>query len=175
VGPKIHLVHSQSKAANPGECPFLSRKTAFFECCATHSFGSIASGELEQCGKALLEVIMSMPVWVQVWVYWLILVNTASILFLKRVEARWVLLACMINAPLIETMLQVFGPTRILGVSHIVVWAPLVVYLWMQRGKWGGMTTWAEIWIAVLFVSNSISLVFDYVDLGRYLSENLVG
>ena len=104
----------------------------------------------------------------QGWVYWLMIVNTASILFvIHRVEARWVLAAWVANLFLMGFLYDTFGYTRILGLSHIVLWTPLLVYLWRRRSEidassWGGRYLW------VLFITNFVSLIFDYVDLVRY-------
>ena len=107
----------------------------------------------------------------QVWVRWLIAVNTAGLLFVRRrVEARWVLLAWALTISLIGMIHDAFGYERILGVAHIAVWAPLVVHLWQRRRRWRALATWGDRWIAVLLLSNTVSLAFDHVDLLRFLA-----
>jgi len=104
----------------------------------------------------------------QGWVYWLMIINTASILFvIHRVEARWVLAAWVANAFLMGFLYDTFGYTRILGLSHIILWTPLLVYLWRRRSEIDG-SSWGGRYLWVLFITNFVSLVFDYVDLARY-------
>jgi len=102
------------------------------------------------------------------WVMWLMIVNTAGALFLRRhVEARWVLAAWVVNFALMSALFAAFGFTRILGLSHVLVWTPLLVYLWRRSpgAQDGGLFT---AWVRTLFVSNAISVVIDYVDVARF-------
>lgn len=103
------------------------------------------------------------------WVTWLMIVNTASILFAGRhVEARWILAAWLVNFALMSGLFAAFGFTRILGLSHVLVWTPLLVYLW-RRSSGAPAGSAFTTWILALFVSNAVSLLFDYVDVARYL------
>lgn len=103
------------------------------------------------------------------WVTWLMVVNTASVLFVRRrVEARWVLAAWLVNFALMSGLFAAFGFTRILGLAHVLVWTPLLIYLWRRSpGAQGGGAF--KIWIVALFVSNAISVAIDYVDVARYV------
>lgn len=117
--------------------------------------------------------IPQQPLVLQFWVLWLVIVNTAAIAFIRRVEARWCLVAWVLAVILMQMMYQVFGYARILGVAHIAVWAPLIVYLWMRRGSWHHLHRWSDRYLAVLFASNTVSLAFDYADLVRYLGRRM--
>ena len=122
----------------------------------------------------MMAEIAEEPFLPQLWVWWLIGVNTAAVLFVRRrVEARWVLLAWALNIPLIGMIPEAFGYERILGLAHIAVWAPLVVYLWRRRARWRALAGWGDRWIAVLLLSNSVSLAFDYADLLRFLAGRI--
>lgn len=107
------------------------------------------------------------------WVYWWTRVIDASNWLLLPfaivdVRARWALLAWGVNIILILSLYNAFGYTRILGLSHILVWTPLLVYLFKHRQpliaeSWPGRYLY---WLmGVIFVS----LLFDYVDVARYL------
>lgn len=103
------------------------------------------------------------------WVMWLILVNSASLLFVRRhVEARWVLAAWIVNFALMSVLFEIFGFVRILGLAHVLVWTPLLVYLWRRLPEIRDGATFRP-WIFTLLVSDGISLVIDYVDVVRYL------
>ena len=106
----------------------------------------------------------------RLWVFWLMIVNTASLLFVFRhVPARWVLLAWVINMPLMNYLYETYGFVRLLGLSHVLVWTPVLIYLGL---KWRSfrLRTLFGAWVAVLIVTNGISLGFDYVDVVRYFA-----
>lgn len=112
--------------------------------------------------------ILQQPIWLQAWIFWLVVVNTAAILFIRRVPARWVIAAWLVNIPLMSWLYAEFGYQRILGLSHVLVWTPLLAYLYHIRDQWD-MSTLTGKWLAVLFATNLISLAIDYVDVARYL------
>ncbi len=114
--------------------------------------------------------LMSQPAWVVVWVSWLVFLNIAgaAVFAWRHVEARWVLAAMLANMPFMHLLFNYFGYTRILGLSHIVFWTPLLVYLWYRRTGINLQTPFG-IYIHALFVSNFISLIIDYIDVIRYL------
>jgi len=102
------------------------------------------------------------------WVCWLIIVNTAGILFVTRhVEARWTLGAWAINLFLMTALYDSFGFVRLLGLSHIIVWTPLLGYLWTRRAQHDLKTVFGK-WAVALFLSNALSLAIDYIDIVRY-------
>lgn len=106
------------------------------------------------------------------WVAWLVIMNLGAVIFVwRRVEARWVLAAMLANMPFMNMLFYYFGYTRILGLSHIIFWTPLLVYLWRRR-KTIRLKTPFGIYIHALFISDFISLVIDYSDTIRYLLGN---
>ena len=114
----------------------------------------------------MLEQVLNEPLWLQVWIAWLFLVNGASVLFLRRSEARWVLAAWLASLFTMDRLHLEFGYTRILGVAHLVWWTPLVVYLFRRRaafgeGAFGGWARW-------LTLTNAISLAIDGVNVLRW-------
>ncbi len=119
-------------------------------------------------GIALVADILRGPAWVVVWVAWLIVVNTASLLFLRRIEGRWVLAAWVANLLFMSALHWLNGYNRLLGLSHLLIWTPLLVALWRRRDelpRGGNPGTW----IRALILTNAVSLVIDAVDVARYL------
>lgn len=117
----------------------------------------------------LMHNILGQPAWLVAWVGWLMVVNTLSVVFVKHVAARWVLAAWIGNA-LTMTLLHIeFGFTRILGLSHVIWWTPLLIYLW-RTGAWRPLTGAARYWVLALLLTNAASLVIDYVDVIRYFT-----
>ena len=115
----------------------------------------------------MLEHIVAQPFWTKTWIFWVLFLNSASLLFLRRPEGRWVLAAwCLVIATQLPLYRQ-FGCTRILGLAQLLWWTPLVVYLFRRRasfgeGRFGG-------WARLLVLTNAASLVVGAVDGVRFL------
>jgi len=110
------------------------------------------------------------PAWVQIWVTWLGLINTAAVLFVfSRAETRWALVAWIIAASGVMGIFALQGQemTRLMGLGHIIAWSPLLWYLWRRRGDIF-LTHASGVYLHLLFLTNAISLAFDYVDFVRY-------
>lgn len=127
-----------------------------------------ASGSVESA-SSLNEAILMQPLWLQLWVGWLVLINIGGgLVFIRRPEAKWVLLAMIGNVILMNWLFAQFGYQRILGIAHVIFWTPLIVYLWARRQQWQVGTLGGK-WLAVLFATNTVSLLIDYTDVVRYL------
>lgn len=116
---------------------------------------------------SLMARIMAEPWWLQAWIYWMMLVNTASLAFLRHREARWVLGVWVGNVITMMALYEAVGYVRLLGLSHVLWWTPLLVYLVAvrQRFAMGGAFGW---WGRALLATIAVSLVIDYVDVIRY-------
>jgi hypothetical protein len=114
----------------------------------------------------MLEHILHEPFWLKVWIFWLVFLNSASILFVRRPEGRWVLVAWLANLVTMNRLFDAYGYTRILGLSHVLWWSPLLVYLFRRRASFGegAFGGWAR-WLAL---SIAVSLAIDYVDVARW-------
>lgn len=117
----------------------------------------------------LMQDIFAQPLWLVAWVSWLMLVNTASLLFLKHAPARWVLLAWIGNGLTMTALHVEFGHTRILGLSHLLWWTPLLIYLWRSPRR-RALQGAARLWAGALMLSIGLSLAVDNVDVARYLA-----
>jgi hypothetical protein len=116
----------------------------------------------------LLEGLLETPIWLQIWVGWLVVVNSSAVFFLRHGAARWVLAAWIGNAIFMMALAEINGFNRLLGLSHVVFWTPLLVYLYRRRAIIK-VDNFVGRWLAALFASNLLSLVIDYVDVFRYL------
>ena len=118
---------------------------------------------------SLTGALLQQALWLQLWVGWLVLVNAGgSLLFIRRIEARWALAAFVSAAVFMEILYQQFGYQRILGLAHVVFWTPFWIYLLRRRDQWD-LSRPSGKWLAILFLTNTISLVIDYIDVARYL------
>jgi len=111
-----------------------------------------------------------LPLWVQIWMKFMEFILILSIPFsFVRVEARWILLGLIGAALTIIGLYATFGFEKILGLGHIVTFLPVAIYLYRRRSQWHISETWAGKWIALAFTVMSISLVFDIIDVSRWL------
>ncbi len=110
--------------------------------------------------------IMQEPLWLQGWVGWMMLLNTAALLFLRTTEGRVVLACWIANIITMSVLYELFGYVRLLGLSHVIWWTPLVIYLFARRNRFGGGAL--RVWLWVLLLTNTTSLVIDYIDVFRY-------
>ncbi|MDP2150288.1 MAG: hypothetical protein Q8K13_11665 [Parvibaculum sp.] len=116
----------------------------------------------------MMTLIAQEPWWLSSWVYWLIAINSLSLFFaFTRNEAHWVLTAWLGNLVMMPMLFEAVGYVRLLGLTHIVFWTPLVVYLWRQRSEFG--SSWSGRYLWVVLATNSASLIIDYIDVVRYL------
>ncbi|MFT5573633.1 MAG: hypothetical protein ACI9FR_002568 [Cryomorphaceae bacterium] len=107
------------------------------------------------------------------WVYWWTRVIDSSNWLLIPfaffdVRARWALLAWSCNIVMILALYNLFGYSRILGLSHIIAWTPLMFYLLRERKPFA-QENWAGRYLYWFMSVVVVSLAFDYFDLGRYL------
>lgn len=113
--------------------------------------------------------VLKMPVGWQLWLMLLVTANlAASLFFLYRLEAQVVLGTMLASMTLMTLLTSRFGFTRILGLGHIL-WVPMLAFLFTRLGGIPANDAYG-IWIRILFVLNGMSLVFDALDVMRFMS-----
>jgi len=122
-----------------------------------------------QMDMGLIERIAEGPAWI---FWWTRVIDTTNwvlvpLAFMDR-RAHWALTAWFANIIIILTLFGTFGYVRLLGLSHILVWTPLVIYLWRQRKPFKEENLAGKYLYWFMLVA-SVSLVFDYIDLVRYV------
>ncbi len=136
---------------------------------------------------SLMFGIIEGPIPVLLWVGWLMIVNLLSLAFWKHREARVIFWAFFANAIFMSFLCEINGYNRLLGISHVIFWTPLLVYLFrrlpsidliVRFWQWGRVLRRIPIidrsvgfwqWVGVLMVTNAASLVLDYIDVVRYI------
>lgn len=108
--------------------------------------------------------------WVLAWVAWLVIINTSCLFFLKHTEARWILAVMIVNVITLEIIHYFLGFERILGIGHVILWTPLVIYLYKRIPKFNRRTIYGA-YLRILVVSMTLSLIIDYIDVVRYFVE----
>ena len=75
------------------------------------------------------EHMLSQPLWVVIWIMIMIGLHIAAIPFaIKDWRPRIMVITMILNAIFMSALFQKFGYTRILGLSHVVFWTPLLAY-----------------------------------------------
>ena len=119
--------------------------------------------------QEFFEHINSAPIHWNIWMNLMGFMNFGAIIFaLKDTRARVVVLAMIANIIFMVLLYNQFGYTRILGLSHIIFWTPLLAYLWKQRRAYPDHL-WANRWMWGIMIINGLSLLVDYTDVIRYL------
>jgi hypothetical protein len=119
------------------------------------------------------EAIRQQPEWVQIWlnIMAVVIIGTVVVLLFSRATRRDALIMLVANVANAFAVLWMFGElgyVRLLGLPHIIIWTPLVVYLWRRLGDPGIVAPFRQ--VILLFIATVIiSLAFDYTDTARYL------
>lgn len=115
--------------------------------------------------------LAEMAVGWRIWVYWMMFLNVVAALpfAFTRTEARVILVTFLLNAAFMMWLAGTYGYERILGLSHVVFWTPLVIYL-VMRYRSGGVprSSFYGYYVLTVIVTDSASLVIDYIDVARY-------
>lgn len=119
------------------------------------------------------EAVLQLPTWVQIWMNILLFgafILPLSLLIWKqtRVTSILTLFVSILAGFTIMQMYDSMGLVRLLGLPHIILWTPLLVYLIKQARR--AELPKPAIWIIrIISAIILISLLFDYYDVIRYL------
>ncbi|MEO0369870.1 MAG: hypothetical protein AAF231_00295 [Pseudomonadota bacterium] len=121
---------------------------------------------------SLSDAIATQATWIQIWVGWLAVLNlgTLAALLITPATRRHGLVigaAFVANYLFMNWLYAQYGYTRILGLSHVLIWGPLMIYL-MAALRSDSITSWRRPLTFVFVFSMSISLAFDILDVARW-------
>ena len=103
----------------------------------------------------------------RVWAIWLMTINLACVAFITHVEAQVALAVAGGASLMMAAVYQRFGFTRILGIFH-AAWIPMLAWYalrWDTIQQDQALATW----VALVMVTNAISLIVDATDVARVL------
>jgi hypothetical protein len=103
----------------------------------------------------------------RLWGWWLVGVNVACIWFITHIEAQVVLVVTTIAVAGQTLIYQRIGFTRILGTTHLL-WLPMFAWMATRIDTIMDEPSLAN-WLALLFVTNMVSMVVDTIDAVRFL------
>ncbi len=111
--------------------------------------------------------LMQQPIWIPVWVFFLMIVNVASVGFWNEPLAKVIFVTFMLSVVLMMGLYSRFGFEKILGMGHIL-WIPLLIYMLMEIPT--ARDTFKS-YLIILSISIAISLVFDIVDVWKHFTS----
>jgi len=113
------------------------------------------------------------PSWLSIWLPILMLGAFALPLALliwksTRVTALICVAASLLGGIGVNYLYVNMGYVKLLGLPHLVVWTPLVIFLWFKINN-PAIEKAARVVMSVVLATIVISLAFDYVDVARYV------
>lgn len=119
--------------------------------------------------RAMARSWTSLPLWVKIWLIALNGVFLFAMLYVPSDLSRVVLTAYVASGPLAFALVFLAGGlSRVVGLGHLIPWAPLLIWLavWLQEA--GGAHTGQMTYATVLLAMVVICLGFDIYDLVRW-------
>lgn len=128
-------------------------------------------------GGRIVRSWASLETWVKMWLFWLNAVFLGALLFVDTPIGRWTVLAYLGAAPFLASMMIAQrGLTRLLGLAHLLPWAPLLAYLLLRvaTGRLGPQLTSTSDpalfgYVCLLLLTLTVCLGFDFYDVVRWL------
>lgn len=111
--------------------------------------------------------LMQQPIWISVWVIYLMVINVASVEFWNEPLAKIIFVTFMLSAILMMGLYSRFGFEKILGLGHIL-WIPLLVYMLMEIQAANDAF---KSYLVILSITFVVSLVFDIIDVWKYFTD----
>ena len=108
------------------------------------------------------------PLWINIWVQILMMVNLAGVFFWHEPLAQLIFFTFVITSLFMMYLYSKFGMARILGLGH-VLWLLLIPYLMMV---WPTLSGDIKHYITIVIICNTISLIFDINDVRLHFVEN---
>ena len=121
----------------------------------------------------LEEAMALQPEWVMMWVYVLVagaFVTPVVLLIWKASRKAGIitLVASLLAGFGVQVIFDAMGYVKLLGLPHLILWVPIVVFLMAQQAR-GDMPNWPRriIWFIIAIIC--VSLVFDFIDVVRWV------
>ena len=111
--------------------------------------------------------LLQQPLWVSLWVLFLMLVNMASLAFWQEAVTQLILLNFLASAMLMMGLYARYGFTKILGLGHFP-WIPLLAYVVTQIPA-----AEASFKRYLLVLSVSMGMVLDTIDVWNYFRNRV--
>jgi len=120
------------------------------------------------------DAVQTMPVPLRLWVLWLTVAMVAAPVLLlpfraARRDGVIVLASTVAVMVSMQALYGAVGFVRLLGLPHVVIWGPLAAWL-AFRLRDGALPPPARAVMLVFLLTIGVSLVFDVIDVARWLA-----
>jgi hypothetical protein len=127
---------------------------------------------------ALQAYVDGLPLWVNLWRYWMFFIFTLGIVFVAwKVEARW-LAATMIPSLFAYDLVSMYaGIGRFPSIAFVLFWTPLAVYLFRRRPQITGTSRFDRAyfaWVTLALATLAVSLAVDVYNVAYALVTGTV-
>jgi hypothetical protein len=132
---------------------------------------------MDSMPETLNAAMATEPFWLKSWLFVLVGVHFASLLFfVHRADARWklrpepiaVFASFLLAGLLMNWIYAQVGYVRLLGLAHLVAWTPAYVWV-LTRRRAIGSDSWFGRWVHAYLAVAGISLAIDAIDVVRHL------
>lgn len=104
----------------------------------------------------------------RIWGAWLVAVNSASVLFIRHVEAQVALAAVLVAVLAQALMYQRRRFTRALGTTH-ALWIPMLAWMVLRLDAIPREEAAFRAWLLALIATNAACLAIDAWDATRFI------
>lgn len=109
-----------------------------------------------------------LPQWIHYWMRWMLFIFLTAVVFVgKHKASRYVLLTFVLTMPVGVLVFYITSHAHLLGIAHLILWTPLLFGLIkheIKREDFSFKTIYG-LWLGLLMMTISISLVFDIRDI----------
>lgn len=123
-----------------------------------------------------IKQIGELPHWVQLWMRWLNIVFLLGLFFVaNHAEARWSLVAYLAAFPIGFLAFYFVRDIRMTGLPHILLWAPLLIYLIgaILSDPTFEMISLFGLWVSLLIATITVSVLLDIKGLSGVILDRV--
>jgi len=122
--------------------------------------------EANQISQAYID---ASPQWVQVWILIMTLSLLPAFIFaFRKSEARWIVMGLLQTVVFTPMLIATAGASKFWGITHLLFWTgPMVVSASAVLRQ--GFSSLYYRWLALAAAVMAASLVFDAVDVAKFL------
>lgn len=118
----------------------------------------------------IIKSCFALPKWVFIWVFFILVpANFSGIFLLQYDTGFWV--AVLGIGGIMPNLIFLYlngGMSKVLAVPHLIFWIPLHIVLSVLWVKNPEMSDFEKNYLVIIFIINSISLVFDLYDANEW-------
>lgn len=115
---------------------------------------------------SMIKDILSVKFPWNIWVMIMMIANMGGLFFIETPQGKYTLVAFAGAAIHMNYIYRKYGLVRLTGLSHIIFWVPLLVYLIFSLGI--SEVKHLDLWMTSVIAINGFSLILDFVDVIRY-------